>query len=334
MTARISINVAVPFVGNANSEVGKLSIEVQDSGPGMTQEAQGKIFGKFAQADASVSGRFGGSGLGLWICQKILVDNMNGKIGTDRVRTALGKGAVFQIEIPVKLSPSGISDPGYRSLLSEEIEFIPICQGPTLKSDKLPFKEKCPFASVSEDGSLVDLSPGRDGTAFPVKSDLLEPLVDGIINPLCLPRGSARLAEKSCSDESDLNPLWSSSVSSKASRLLIVDDCPVSCRMLSYIVRNMGYSQVNTCSDGPQAVSMLASSTKYDMLLTDYHIGAIKGTELVDLVRSQSLEPLWIIGMTGDESITVSNWKGVDVVIHKPFNTTSLKAALGTVCQP
>mmetsp|Transcript_3050 Transcript_3050/g.5328 ORF Transcript_3050/g.5328 Transcript_3050/m.5328 type:complete len:91 (-) Transcript_3050:115-387(-) len=76
MTARISINVAVPFVGNANSEVGKLSIEVQDSGPGMTQEAQGKIFGKFAQADASVSGRFGGSGLGLWICQKILVDNM------------------------------------------------------------------------------------------------------------------------------------------------------------------------------------------------------------------------------------------------------------------
>ena len=103
--------------GKTTSQMGRLTIKVKDSGPGMTLEAQDRLFQRIAQADASVSGKFGGSGLGLWICRKIIVDCMNGDIGTDRVRTAPGEGSVFVVAVPVNIfrGTSSLSLPGRSS---------------------------------------------------------------------------------------------------------------------------------------------------------------------------------------------------------------------------
>lgn len=68
-----------------------LNVSVTDTGIGIANDQIEKIFGKFEQADASHTRRFGGTGLGLAICKNI-VELMGGEIGT---QSELGRGARF-----------------------------------------------------------------------------------------------------------------------------------------------------------------------------------------------------------------------------------------------
>jgi len=71
--------------------------QVIDSGPGMSQEVQGRLFRSFEQADASVAQRYGGTGLGLAISLR-LAELLGGRLG---LISAPGEGATFSVEIPL-----------------------------------------------------------------------------------------------------------------------------------------------------------------------------------------------------------------------------------------
>ena len=73
----------------------RLRFEVADTGPGITAEAQSRIFDRFTQADEAVVRRFGGTGLGLALCDR-LVRAMGGRIG---VRSEPGQGSTFWFEV-------------------------------------------------------------------------------------------------------------------------------------------------------------------------------------------------------------------------------------------
>jgi two-component system CheB/CheR fusion protein len=72
-----------------------LRIDVVDTGIGMTEEQQSRVFEPFSQADASVARTFGGTGLGLAISSR-LAKALGGKV---RVHSELGKGSTFTVTI-------------------------------------------------------------------------------------------------------------------------------------------------------------------------------------------------------------------------------------------
>lgn len=83
----------------------ELLFAVRDTGIGLAADAAARLFQPFTQADASVTRRYGGTGLGLTICKKI-VDLMGGRIG---VRSEPGRGSVFWFTVPFEKAPGDIT---------------------------------------------------------------------------------------------------------------------------------------------------------------------------------------------------------------------------------
>ncbi len=81
-------------------ENGYLRFDIEDTGIGMSTEEQSRLFQKFEQADGSISRRFGGSGLGLYISFN-LAQMMGGNI---TAKSNKGSGSTFTLTIPYRRS--------------------------------------------------------------------------------------------------------------------------------------------------------------------------------------------------------------------------------------
>jgi CheY-like chemotaxis protein len=82
--------------------------EVSDTGPGINQDQQERLFHRFEQADGPrTASRYGGSGLGLAICQELAVA-MGGRIEID---SRLGDGARFTVSLPLPWTVQPLGTP-------------------------------------------------------------------------------------------------------------------------------------------------------------------------------------------------------------------------------
>lgn len=113
-TEKGEINVLVKKIAQDDKSV-ELQFTVQDTGIGIHKDKLDIIFDSFSQADSSTTRKYGGSGLGLSICRK-LVNLMGGKIW---VESTEGKGSTFYFIIKTKVSPAAIPKVYLKSSLPE-----------------------------------------------------------------------------------------------------------------------------------------------------------------------------------------------------------------------
>src|SRR6202790_2676094 len=99
------IGNAIKFTDHGKVEVvataadGNFNVDVRDTGPGIAEADQARIFEEFQQVDVSSTRRKGGTGLGLSIARRIV--EMHG--GTISVVSKLGVGSTFHIVLPVRV---------------------------------------------------------------------------------------------------------------------------------------------------------------------------------------------------------------------------------------
>ncbi|CAY75458.1 sensor histidine kinase/response regulator [Erwinia pyrifoliae DSM 12163] len=103
-SGNIDIRVEKRALSNNRME---LEVQIHDTGIGISEKQQSKLFQAFRQADASISRRHGGTGLGLVITQK-LVNEMGGEIS---FHSRLHRGSTFWFHINLELNPNAASDP-------------------------------------------------------------------------------------------------------------------------------------------------------------------------------------------------------------------------------
>ncbi len=94
-TARGKVELAIRFLSDLQPPM--MQFDVVDTGIGMTEKQQSRLFQPFTQGDSSVTRAYGGSGLGLAISQR-LIEMLHGKL---TLQSELGKGSKFSVRIPI-----------------------------------------------------------------------------------------------------------------------------------------------------------------------------------------------------------------------------------------
>ena len=102
MAGRVTVRVE-PAPGKPN----RVALAVADNGIGIAPGTLEHLFQPFTQAEASTTRRFGGTGLGLVICQR-LVTLMEGEI---TVQSELGVGSVFTVTLPLQPAEPVVAAP-------------------------------------------------------------------------------------------------------------------------------------------------------------------------------------------------------------------------------
>lgn len=110
-TEKGEVNVSVKLVGVLGNQC-RVRFSVQDTGIGISETAQARLFEAFTQADGSTTRQFGGTGLGLSISKKI-IELMHGKL---QLASTLGEGSRFFFDIMLTKTDSPISIPNHATV--------------------------------------------------------------------------------------------------------------------------------------------------------------------------------------------------------------------------
>jgi len=120
-TASGTVSLRVESDGDPLSPT-SLRFSVRDTGIGIPDEKQARVFERFTQADSSTTRRFGGSGLGLTISKR-LVELMGGRIWVD---SKVAMGSTFSFALPLELETSSPRADAVTEGASAELPLAPL----------------------------------------------------------------------------------------------------------------------------------------------------------------------------------------------------------------
>ncbi|HLG86555.1 MAG TPA: response regulator [Alphaproteobacteria bacterium] len=119
--------------------------------------------------------------------------------------------------------------------------------------------------------------------------------------------------------------------------VLVVDDYKTMIRIISNLLRQLGFSNIDEASDGGRALQLMRSRP-YGLVISDWNMEPMTGLDLLKEVRSDiKLKDTPFIMVTAEskvENVVTAKSAGVNNYIVKPFNADTFKTKLVSVLGP
>lgn len=366
-TEQGNIDVTISLRKRVENQRVRLAIQIRDTGIGMSQQQQRQLFQPFNQADTSISRRYGGTGLGLVITQK-LVQQMDGSIEVD---SSLEQGSRFTVTLGMRLasqphdeSRAAISLQDQSILLVEADPWSRAACEAQLQEWRMQVTS---VGSLSEAASrgleavttlLIGLSSTPDLLALqqqlsqlPVRYSRLlfllnshEPRLQEQLLALgashCLSKPvphSKLLAALTLNHATTANaPQPVTSRSKLPLNVLAVDDNPANLKLITAMLGDL-VAEVHSCQNGRQAVE-LAQRLEFDLIFMDIQMPILDGISATQTIRQEGCnQQTPIIAVTahaipGERERLMA--QGMDEYLAKPIDEAQLEKLLRQFTQP
>jgi two-component system capsular synthesis sensor histidine kinase RcsC len=334
------------------TEQAMLMIEVEDTGIGMTPEQQESVFLPFSQADATINRRFGGTGLGLTLCAR-LIRAMRGSVS---VRSERGSGSCFTVRVPVGDAPAAPAIPRFDGEMLVLVaasdawrEFaFPALQAWGLTVEAVRHPAQIDDAMLDEVDAVV-LCGQRDTWHADDEARLMEGaswLIDCNIDGPASPVADGHLIRVSSYSLSGVaralayalrgTPLEAGNDTygtlPRRLKILIAEDNETNRLLLEEQLTLLGCGEIVTVEDGKQALTQLERQ-RFDILVTDLLMPVMDGYALAREARRR-WPRMPVIAATA--AVTPKERErceaaGVARIVTKPMSLASLREALSAV---
>lgn len=257
--------------------------EVSDTGPGIPENLQHKIFEPFVQGDLGLSKKYGGTGLGLSICSQ-LASLMRGSMG---IKSEVGKGSTFTMKIPIRhlqsradstaSSAVDLSDggPGSRASLSSE------------EGDRTPARHSRHFADDHKTAvaTATAVDPGPATPSVPSES---QPRLIGLSQPFFAassPMGSPG------SQPAAMEKIAAEAARGGKIRVLVAEDNKVNQEVVLRMLKLEDIYDVTVAKDGQEALDRVRESMDedtgqpYNLIFMDVQMPNVDGLTSTRLIR-------------------------------------------------
>ncbi|MGR5546467.1 two-component sensor histidine kinase BarA [Vibrio sp. PNB22_2_2] len=360
-TERGNIDISVEMRSQSADSV-ELQFMVRDTGIGISERQQAQLFQAFSQADASISRRYGGTGLGLVITQK-LVSQMEGEIS---LTSRLHQGSTFWFTLRLSSTEMPMSDlidvellTGKQLLLVE-----PNMQAASVTQQLLnqegmivTYRSSLPENDEHYDYVLLNLAANQtydeeSVTAWIEQAKRMAPsvimgtpstelaLADQVMNTLqiqCLTKPLSRrkllqslISEHTEAPQPEVTPIEALESERLPLTVLAVDDNPANLKLIAALLKER-VETVTACSNGQQAVN-LATEKKYDLIFMDIQMPLMDGVTACQHIKELELNkdtPVIAVtahAMAGERDRLLA--AGMDDYLTKPIEEHVLQQVL------
>jgi signal transduction histidine kinase/ligand-binding sensor domain-containing protein/CheY-like chemotaxis protein len=358
------VELAVDFA-SSDSHTGIFSFSIRDTGIGISEEKQKRLFKSFSQADASTTRKYGGTGLGLFI-SKNFVNKMGGTIS---VESTEGAGSTFSFKVETKYDErTWLSDKSIESkqnalligknttlfnMLNKVFSEVGVVssQIDSIENFKSVQKGDIPFDFLIIDYHQKD---HEQLTAFSLelKQKIHQPKTILLINAEDRNNFSKTVFDHSLikpfkTDEllnlfrrtenqlpNNIDGIHKPITLKKSPKILIVEDVRINMLLISTIIKQILNSpRIYSAENGKLAFEAVANEN-FDVILMDIQMPEVDGIEATKLIRKLESEkeirtPIIALtaGAVAGEKEKCLN-AGMDDFLTKPINRTILEKTL------
>ncbi|CAH6819021.1 sensor histidine kinase BarA [Vibrio chagasii] len=358
-TERGNIDISVELRSQSEDNI-ELQFMVRDTGIGISERQQAQLFQAFSQADASISRRYGGTGLGLVITQK-LVSQMGGEIS---LTSRLHQGSTFWFTLRLSTTDMPMTELIETQCLQDKQLLLiePNMQAASITQQILTqeglvvtYRSVMPDESTSYDYVLLNLAANQDyqfdtvsGWAIGAKKIAQNVIIGTPSTELALGEQLMKEVDVQCITKPlSRKKLLQTLVSNQAPTLIApaiethseeklpltvmaVDDNPANLKLITALLKER-VETVISCTSGQQAIDK-ATETQFDIIFMDIQMPQMDGVTACQNIKklaNNANTPVIAVtahAMTGERDRLLE--AGMDDYLTKPIEEHVLQQVL------